>query len=180
RTHGTESISHLVSSYLLVFDTWPAFTIIQARLTTSELIQTPSLIINEVCDAIKIGPSFLCSFRRDGNFHTALVLLMASMWRSHVLGILALCTDTTSALLHYPHDPRRRIHVVPDGSSNDASVDFPFPKIYVVPDGSSNDASVDFTFHKIYVGSDCSSNDASVDFTFPKIYVVPDGSSNDA
>jgi hypothetical protein len=40
------------------------------------------------------GPLFR---RRDGNFHTAVVLWMASMWRSPVLGILALCTETTRA-----------------------------------------------------------------------------------
>ncbi|KAI4799508.1 hypothetical protein KUCAC02_016884 [Chaenocephalus aceratus] len=67
---------------------------------------TVSLIINEVCDAIK-AEVIQCpttteewtatAQQFEKRCHTAVVLWMASMWRSPVLGILALSTDTTKA-----------------------------------------------------------------------------------
>ena len=96
-------------------DTWPSVTIIQACTTTLEFLQTPSLSsfmksampskpslllrLSSVLLQLKSGPPLLSSLRRDGNFHTAVVLWMACMWRSSVLGILALCTETTRSPL---------------------------------------------------------------------------------
>ena len=72
----------------------------------------------------KNGVQLPSNLKRNGNFHTAVMRWMASMWQLHVLETLAPCTKTTkvSSLLYWRPYTFLWIDVGSDGSSNDASI----------------------------------------------------------